>query len=366
MRVLQLMKRSVLTLAAAGAVVSGCGDSSPDIPFNPAGTSADLEAVNATFESPIFASFSNLSLLFDAAVGAPMISASSAAMDLRAGTMAGLRAAAVRSAQRLTAIMPSASKESLSASVAAIPAEIAGKTFVYDVGTSAYVVSDLPPLASNKVRFMLYALDPVTFAPAQPLVEAGYVDITDLSSGSTSAARVEVISGTTTYLDYTVSVTSTTSSGRVSMFGFITDGTNRATINLRSTLTFSAGLTLTYSIDVPTRDVSIDLTMSTSGFDPETGAIEIWLDMRGPNGWIALSGEFTTSGGTLSVRNNGDLFATITFSGGSEPVITGAGGQPLTDEEVEALGGIFDLTGEAFTSFDQLFAPVGGFLQPAT
>jgi hypothetical protein len=366
MRVLQYAKRSVLTVAAVCSVLTGCGDSGPEVPFNPAGTTADLEAMNATFESPVFASFSTFSLMFDPALaGAPMISASAAAMDVRASTTADLRAVAVRSARRLAGLIRSPKHDGFSAAAAAIPAGVAGRTLVYDVATDRYVLSDRALLATNTVRFILYAVDPVTFAPVEPLVETGHVDLVQLSSTSTSAsARVTVVSGTTTYLNYTVSVVSTASSGRVSVSGFITDGNNEANIDLRATLTLSGGLTLTYGVDVPTRDVSIDLTLTSSGVDPESSTIDIRLDMRGPNCWIVMTGEFTTTGGTLTVQNNGDAFATITTSGTEAPVITGAEGQPLTDEEVQALGAIFLLTNEAFASFDQLFAPVGIFVEP--
>jgi hypothetical protein len=342
------------------------------VPFNPTGTTADLAAMNATFESSTFASFSTFSLLFDAALGpSPLITASAAALDIRASNKAGMRVAAMRSARRMAAIMspkPSGAPRpggGFSALAAAIPPEAAGKTFIYDPGTGGYVVSDREPLASNTVRFILYAVDPVTFAPVDPLVETGYVDIIDLSSGSTSAARVRVFSGDTEYLNYLVSISSTVTSGRISVIGFVTDGATQANFNLRATLTSSAGLTLTYSVDVPSRDVSIDLTLTSSGFDPETSTIEVTLDMRGPNGWLLLSGEFTVDGGTLTVRSNGKLLATITSMGTTDPVITGTDGQPLAQEEAEALQGIFQLTGEAFTSFDQMFAPVGSVLEPA-
>jgi hypothetical protein len=372
MRVLQLAKRSVLAAAAVCVALTGCGDSGPEVPFNPAGTTADLAAMNATFESSTFASFSTFSLLFDAALGpSPLITASQAALDIRAGNKAGMRVAAMRSAKRMAALMspkPSGSPRpggGFSASAAAIPPEAAGKTFIYDLGTGGYVVSDREPLASHTVRFILYAVDPVTFAPVDPLVETGYVDLIDVSYGSTSAARVRVFSGDTEYLDYLVSVSSTATSGWISVVGFVTDGATQANVHLQSTLTSSAGLTLTYSVDVPSRDVSIDLTLASSGFDPETSTIEVTLDMRGPNGWLVLSGEFTVDGGTLTVRSNGNLFATITSTGTADPVITGAGGEPLAGDEAEALQGIFLLTGEAFTSFDQMFAPVGAILEPA-
>ena len=362
MRVLQFAKRSVTLLATVGVALTGCGDSGPDVPFNPAGTSADIEAVNAAFGSSTFASFSSLSVLFDAAyTGSPLVSSSVAAMDIRASGAAGMRAAAMRSAQRLASLLPAAANKSFSASTAAIPAGIAGKTFEYSAGS--YVAGTRTGAPANGVRFLLYAVDPVTFMPVEPLVETGYVDITDLSGTSTQSARVQVVSGSTTYIDYTVTANSLT--GRITVIGFVTDGTNQANLNFRSTLSSAGALTLVYSLDVPQRDVSIDLTLTASGFDVQSVTINIILTMSGPNGTVSLSGQFTSTGGTLTVRTGGKTFATITVTGAADPVITGADGLPISEEDAAALRSIFELTFEAFVSFDQMLAPVTFFLAPA-
>jgi hypothetical protein len=365
MRVLQFTKRCVTLLATACVALTGCGDSGPEVPFNPAGTTADIAAVNATFESPTFASFSSFSPLFDAALGgAPLVSASASAFNFRRATNSGeLRAAAVRSARRLAALTPAMANGSFSASTAAIPAAIAGKTFEY--GGGAYAATDRTGAPTNGVRFILYAVDPVTFTPVEPLVETGYVELTDLSVANTHAARVVVVSGTTTYLDYTVRVTALASSGQVTVLGFVTDGTNRANINLRSSVTSASGLTLRYAVTVPERDVSIDLTMTATGLDQESGTIDINLAMSGPNGTVSMIGRFTDTGGTLTVRVGGRVFATVTVIGDAEPVITGADGLPLTDEDIAALRGLFDLSDQAFLFFDLMLAPVTFFLSPA-
>jgi hypothetical protein len=362
MHVLQFAKRSALILMAAAVALTGCGsESAPTVPFDPAGTSADLEAVNTAFASPAFAEFAALSLMFDAALGgAPLVSSSAAAIDLRgAGTAKTLQAAAARSAERIARMAPLRRRESISASTASIPTEYVGKTFVWN--GSAYVVSALTGAPAGGVRFILYAVDPVTDLPAAPLNQTGYVDLVDMSSGTTSAARVIVVSGTTTYVDYRVNVTATATSARVTVLGFITDGTTEATFNLRSVLA-SNGLTLTESIDVPQRDLSIDLTMTANGTTPETSSIGVTLDMRGQNGWARLTGTFTATGGTINVAINGTSFATITSTAGAEPSIVGADGQPLSPEEFEALQRLFEFTGGAFLAFDQLLAPVGSFI----
>jgi hypothetical protein len=370
MRVLHFAKRSVTAVALLSVALTGCGgDSGPDAPFNPAGTSADLDAMNSAFASPAFNSFSTFSLMFDAALGgAPIVAASAQALDVRRGLSPAeranpkaVRAAAVRAAQRLaTTLRRERRSGDFSASVAAVPAEVAGKTFVYDPGTGGYVQSDRTGAPGNGVRFIIYAVNPVTWAPAEPLTETGHVDLIDLSAGSTQAARVLVVSGGITYIDYTASATSTSTSGRVSVIGMVTDGTIQANINLRSTITYTAGLTLTYSLDLPQRDVSIDLTVNASDISQPTGTIVVNLTMSGPNGTVSMSGEFSETTGSLNVRINGQLFATIETDG-TTTVITRTDGTPLTEEEMVALEGVFEVQANAFVSFDQMLAPVGTF-----
>lgn len=362
MRVLQFTKRSVALLAAVCLTLNGCGDSGPDVPFNPAGTSADIGAVNDAFGTATFADFSALSVGFSAALaGAPLVASSAAAIDIRAKDAAGMRAAALRSAQRLAALLPAAANQSFSASSTAIPSTIAGKTFEYSGG--GYIATDRTGAPANGVRFILYAVDPGTFLPFEPLQETGYVDITDLSGSSTQAARVQVVSGGITYIDYTVTVNSTL--GRITVTGFVTDGTHQANLNLQTSVTSSGALILTYNLEVPQRDVSINLSLSASGTTQETLTFTLNLSMSGPNGTVSMSGQFTATGGTLTVRTGGTVFATITMTGQTEPVITGAGGAPLTDDDLLALQGIFDLTSQAFISFDQMLIPVTFFLTPA-
>jgi hypothetical protein len=364
MLVLQFAKRSVVTVALVGITLAGCtGSSTPDAPFNPAGTSADLDAVGSTFSSPTFTSFSALSLKFDAALGgSPIISASAAAMDVRGtGGTAGMRAAAVRSARRLAAMMSRPATQGPRASMMAIPPAVAGKTFEYDLATGTYVVSSRPLLASNTVRFILYAVDPVTLLPVNPLVETGYVDLIDRTAGATQVAQVVVVSGTTTYLDYTITVTSTASSGRVTVIGYVTDGSVQANIDLRSVITFTGGLTLTYSLKVPERGVSIALTLSVADISQQTGVITVNLAITGPNGSVSMTGQFTSTTGLLHVRINGDAFATITTNG-STTTITRDDGQPFTDDEMGSMNRVFELQAGAFASFDQMLAPVGAML----
>src|SRR3954463_5405909 len=98
MRVLQFAKRSVLTVGLVSLTLAGCGgESSSDAPFNPTGTSTDLEAMNSTFASPTFASFSPFSLMFDGALGGSLIISNSAmAIDIHGNGGHSVRVAAAR------------------------------------------------------------------------------------------------------------------------------------------------------------------------------------------------------------------------------------------------------------------------------
>jgi hypothetical protein len=362
MRVLQCTKRSVTLLATACVALAGCGDSGPEVPFNATGTSEDIAALNSTFATPVFASFSVFSQQFDAALGgAPLVSTAARAFNFRRATSGGeLRAAALRNARAVAAMIPSVTQGPYSVSSTTISAEIAGKTFEYVNG--AYVATDRVGAPSNGVRFIIYAVDPITSLPTANLDEVGYAQLTDESGTTNQAARVVVVSGETTYLDYTVTAAATASGGRVTVAGFVTDGDIRANVNLRSTVSQAVGLTLLYTVDVPKRDISIDVSLTMSGLDQQTGTIDIDMAMAGPNGSVSMAGQFSETGGTLTVRVNGKVFATLVSTGAGEPVITGANGEPLAEEDVEALRNLFEMTGAAFTSFDLMIAPVGLFL----
>jgi hypothetical protein len=133
-------------------------------------------------------------------------------------------------------------------------------------------------------------------------------------------------------------------------------------VNLQSSITYTAGLTLTYSLDLPQRDVSFELTVSASDISQPSGTIVINLLMRGPNGTVSMIGEFTETSGTINVRINGDAFATVTTDG-LNTTITRNDGTPLADDELLALQGVFDVQAEAFIAFDQMLAPVGAFFE---
>jgi hypothetical protein len=338
---------SLLLLAAA------CSHDNGPSEFDPAGATSDLNAAATAFQSPAVASYATLGgdIAFALGGSAAVVTSPALAMSGTAGRE--------RYARTVTRMLPSSSR--IQASTAAVPDAALGTTYVWDSTNDEYVQSDLSGAPSNGVRFLLYAINPVNLSPVEPLTEVGYVDIIDESGSSTVAVRVLVVSDGATYLDYGVHASGTGSSGSVTITGYASDGTTRANFNLENAITqTSEGVTLVldYGLDVPTRNLELDWT-ATLEETAQDMQVDLDLTIQGENGTIRLQGTADAAGDDFTVQVNGELFATITRSSGSEPVITGAGGQALTAEEEETLRTILSYYGESFGVFGDLLTPLG-------
>jgi hypothetical protein len=352
MRVTHYARRS---FAAAGLALAlaGCkNDGASPSEFDPQGTSADVAAAQDAFASGPTASFAavggDISLALN---GSPLV-ASSAALALSHPSKAS-----ERYARQIASLVTAGGGSGIQASVVAIPSEVAGKTFVWDESTDTYVVSGLSGAPSNGVRFLLYAVDPVTLRPVEPVVETGYVDVIDQSTSALVNVRVQVVEGNVTYLDYQVVESVTASSGLLTISGFAFNGTTRANFTLKNTVSENNGgvvIVLDYSLDVPSRDLSVDWTAT---FADTLESVTLDLTVSGPNGDVRLVGTSNADGGTFTVKVNGNTFATITVTG-SSLVVTGATGDPLTSDEQQALEAVFDSFEGSLDAFSALLMPV--------
>jgi hypothetical protein len=352
MHVTQYARRSlaagILTLALAA-----CGKDNGPSEFNPQGTSADMAAAQDAFASEQTASFSavgdDISVVLN---GAPVVASAAELMVTKPS------AASARFARRLVALVPKASG-GIQASVAAVPSAVLGTTFVWDETTHAYVGSDLPGAPASGVRFVLYAIDPVGSRPVEPVVEVGYVDITDHSTSTAIDMGVRVVQGSVVYLNYNVKVTATASGGVVTISGTASDGTTAAAFSLKSTVNDNAGspiITIDYQLDVPSRHLSLDWTATFANISSTETAITLDLAISGQNGDVRITGTYGASGGNLSVKVNGGLFATVNFDD-VDPVITGAGGAALTPEEEASLQAILEFYAGSPDVFASLLFP---------
>ena len=175
-------KRSLAALALTAMVACGGDSNGPDTPFDPAGTSADVEAMGSAFDSPATAGFSVAS---DAIAGAlqfsPPAAAAMRAMPTKSlvGGKPGAKEYAVKVAQAYR--QPSAAAYSTAASV---PAEYLGVTFVYNAEINQYEPSELTGAPADGVRFLVYAINPISGLIIEPVVEVGYADIVVTESAS--------------------------------------------------------------------------------------------------------------------------------------------------------------------------------------
>lgn len=357
MRILHSARR-VLATAALAALALGCSKDSngpEDSPFDPAGTSSDLTAVNASFDSPAL-------LAFDAASNdISQTTGGSAALALQARPTAALatggKASAMRYAGALARSFARSPRPSLAVAAAAISPDLLGTTFVYDVNLQHYAASDITGAPANGVRFLLYAVNPVTGVPTEPLTEVGYVDVVTTETSSSVAVSIVVVSGNKTYLDYSAKVTANSaSSGTVNVSGYVTNGHDRVNFDLDNHISLgdsTMDLTMDYVLTVPTRGgfrIDLEGSVTTSDVTNNT-TITLDLTAQGQHGTVRITGSESNDTGTFQVKVNGDLFATIDVTAGGEPVVTGKDGEALTADEQAALEDVFDLFGGGLAFF---------------
>ena len=351
MHVTHYARRSLVAGVLALALAA-CGKESGPSEFDPQGTSADMAAAEGAFASEQTSSVAAIGPDISAVLyGSPLV-ARSAALATSKPSMAS-----ARFARELAALVPRPSR-GIQASVASIPSEVLGTTFVWDETDHLYVASDLSGAPASGVRFVLYAVDPVQLRPVEPVVEVGYVDIIDRSTASAIDVGVKVVEGNVVYLDYAVKVNATMSGGVATVSGAASNGSTVATFSLKSTVSDNAGspvFTVDYHVAVPSRDLSLDWTATLANISNTDVPITLDLSISGPNGNVRIAGTYGVSGGSLTVKVNGDLLATVNLD--DEPIVTGAGGEPLTPEEEESLHTILQFYMGSTDVFASLFMP---------
>jgi hypothetical protein len=358
MRVPHYAKRSLAALALTMAVVTaGCGggdSNAPNAPFDPEGTSSDIGAIEASFESPATSGFAAAASAISVVLGESPAAAAVRVMPTKDLTAGGKPTADHYSATVAKAYLKPAGGIRPSLSTAAIPEQYLGVTFTYDAATG-YGPSDLTGAPENGVRFIVYAVDPISGVPIQPLIEVGYADIITTETASAATVQIELVSAGVTYLDYTVGATSSASGVTVSISGFVTNGDDRVNFDLDNQLD-SESLALDYTLTVPTRggfriDFEGEMIIATA-------TTTTTLEARGPHGTVSISGTQSSTEGSYQVEVNGELFASITTAPTAPTVIVGADGQALTGAELDALGAIFAVFLGGFDFFEDLIDPV--------
>jgi len=365
---------------ALGLVAGACKDSvAPKSLANPQATTAQMKALNTLFDVSVLNSFSALS--GDIAPVAPARLASLRALAAASNPLAAssaLRpyAQGLESARRLRQLVPTLKNAS---TAALFPPEVVGKTFEWNVTTDVYEPTARTGAPSTGVRFILYAVDPLTSTPVEPVVEVGYVDLSDESTASVAKLHVTVagVSGTPVYVDYQVTVESLpTSSARITSAGYITNGAGSPdTLRFDGVITAdgnatSVSVTQDVTLDVSSRDLHVRLWEKIT-LTQTTASLRIFFRFQHGAEVVTLEGnlEFDdvaqTANGTITAKVDGGNMATCTVAADANSynlTCEGADADGLNADEEEALQAIGDAVGKVQETFDGLFGPPLGIL----
>jgi hypothetical protein len=367
---MRLLLRAGLVLGLAAAA---CKDSvGPKSLADPQATTAQMEALDGLFDNAPLNSFSAVS--GDIAPVAPARVAAlralvSASNPLSQSSALRPFAKGVETSRLLRQLAPAL----ISTSAAALfPPDVVGKTFEWNATTDMYEATARAGAPSNGVRFILYAIDPFTHAPVEPVSEVGYVDLADESSGSTARVHVTVVGGSTVYVDYTVAVESLSmTSGRISAAGYITNGAGSPdTLRFNGKVTVSASqtsatITQDVSFDVNSRDAHIRLIEQVT-FTQTTLTLRIYFSFKHGAETVTLEGKLTidqvtgSATGTFTSKVNGGRFATCNVTADANSYnlsCQGADADGLNADEQAALQRLGDAAGH-------MSEVLGGILGP--
>jgi hypothetical protein len=272
-------------------------------------------------------------------------------------------AAAVVMAQRL---MSFSAEHDAFTGRAVLPPSALGATFVYDAAQRRYVVDPARTGApANAVRFVLYAVNPVTHEPVAGS-EIGYADLLDESATRPSGVqlRLVVVSEGTTFLDYRVALDGTPAAGLLSVTGVAFDGHTHLRFGIEARARHAAEgaqLEVGFEFRVPERGFRaaghVVVTRAADGRATQAVQLHVFT------GDADIAFDVRTDGRAVdaSVTVNDQPFATIRGDA-HDPEIRGAGGRELTREEMQALHRMVQLAGGVLGAFGELLAPVAGIL----
>lgn len=340
-----------LVLAFAASACSDATDSLIEA-FDAESTSANLAAAEDAFESPALQSLEVFGPAFQAPGSAPAGAAAALLAPAR-NTSRPAFAAEVRSAARRMLDVLSGPQAVL------IPDQYRGLTLVYAPGEGRYVVDETRAGPDNGIRFILYAVNPVSHEPVEPLQEIGHADVLDESTDASAVVRLIVVSEGVEFANYSVSASGPFNSPTLVIAGFVRHGDNRVDFNLSHHVeaTFAgATVTVEYDLEVADRDFRVEARVVFDGND-QSHSMDINVTIRHGGHTISLVGRGENDIGSAEVRVDGRLFATIEFAPESVTVLNG-NGEPLSPRERETLERILELVEDVFDVFEHLFHPV--------
>lgn len=332
------MQMSRFTRMTAGAVVvfaAACNSDStgPATLTNPQATIAAVAALDSAFHAPALASFGALS----GSIGstAALVTAGTIVQSTAPRPITGMsaEAAAVRRLSGLRALALANPQGPV------IPDSLYGAVFTYDTASQAYVHSGSGGPA-NGVRFILYAINPLTGGVSLPLSAVGQTDLLDESAGLTAKLHIIVSgdAGSPTYIDYTAALTFGASSVNASLTGSLTNalqgGANK-TLSFNVSASFAVGLisvTATYTLNNPAVTIVLDATDKQVA---ATDSVTLTFGFTRQGETVGFAGLLVTTSDVVdtvdaAIKVNGQPYASVRGNNISVTFYDHAG-TPITD-----------------------------------
>src|SRR3989454_1450607 len=363
-------------VAVAALVAAACKDTTSPRLSDPAGLTNDVQTLGSVFTTALFQSYQAVSDSIGAMApslrfGGELLQATSPTTPAEVGRVYSA------SPQRAQALKQLAIGLAGTGTSSVIPDTLYQSVFAYDTVTNHYYRLSTTGGPPQGVRFLLYAVDPITHQIIEnPLTQIGFVDLIDVSSGSTTGLRVvlvDIVPQTPdTLADYTITATQySAGSFAATAVGFVSDGTHTLTFNVSFSVTNADTAYPDVSINVHwalnTPAVTVDLTESITMPDADHEMLSFNLSITRGAETVAATGTITVTLSTQSVTVN----ITITVNGAVYARITGtdngitirhADGSQLSQEEFAALEQLFSLPDTALEVIQQLFHPAENLL----
>jgi hypothetical protein len=237
-----------------------------------------------------------------------------------------------------------------SAAPAKIPEILQGVTFVWDDLEGGYLPSERTGAPANGVRFILYAVNPITGVPEEPFNEIGHLEVTDDSTWpSLDIGMAAVIGGETLIAGVVTGYLGDVGLQWIGVDGYLSDGTGELEYSLYANEEGQMDYGLVYgnfeafwSMSYGQLGEEIEAT-----FTDGTNTLVFTLGI--------LEGTITEGSG---ITFNGETVAVIEgyiFENEILVTITNAAGDPLTAAELAALEDVFGVMDDLGGFMDGLF-----------
>ncbi len=244
-----------------------------------------------------------------------------------------------------------------------IGGDLPGTVFVWDTQLLMYVPGGgPPPPAGDAVRFMIYAIDPITGLPVVQSV-VGYVDFIDESDASGNKLRT-IVTPVEASPVVNYQVTCALAGGiSVTGSGFITDGTTQVNIDLALSISQLGNVHIDFSLDVPSQGVEVSFVADATdfdAFDDEFGSFTATFEISRNNSirFNLAAVEGALSGAVLFCDSTGGCATAAVISGTfDQPIVTDASGDQLSQQAIFALLLLFESAGEFINHLVPMLVP---------